>query len=191
MLDLYSRKIVGWEIYAEESGENASALLKRSCLAECIGLHGKPLVLHADNGSPMKSATLRATMQTLGVASSYSRPRVSDDNAYVESLFRTCKYRPDYPAQGFANMDDARTWVQQFARWYNSEHRHSGIVFVTPEQRHQGADVALLKQRRQVYTAAQQRHPQRWSREIRNWTPVNEVWLNPERQPEQEMKQAA
>ena len=191
MLDLYSRKIVGWEIYAEESGENASALLKRSCLAECIGLHGKPLVLHADNGSPMKSATLRATMQTLGVASSYSRPRVSDDNAYVESLFRTCKYRPDYPAQGFANMDDARTWVQQFARWYNSEHRHSGIVFVTPEQRHQGADVALLKQRRQVYTAAQQRHPQRWSRETRNWTPVNEVWLNPERQPEQEMKQAA
>ena len=116
---------------------------------------------------------------------------MSDDNAYVESLFHTCKYRPDYPARGFTNIDDARTWVQQFARWYNSEHRHSGIVFVTPEQRHKGADVALLKQRHQVYTAAQQRHPQRWSRETRNWTPMNEVWLNPERQPKQEMKQAA
>jgi len=189
MLDLYSRKIVGWEIYAEESGEHASALLTRNCLAENIARQHKPLVLHADNGSPMKSSTLRATMEFLGVASSYSRPRVSDDNAYVESIFRTCKYRPDYPAQGFTNIDAARTWVQQFARWYNSEHRHSGIVFVTPEQRHEGADIALLKQRHQVYTAAKQRHPQRWSRETRNWTPVNEVWLNPERQPKQEVKQ--
>ena len=191
MLDLYSRKMVGWEIYAEESGENASVLLQRSCLAESIGQHGKPLVLHADNGAPMKSSTLRATMQFLGVTSSYSRPRVSDDNAYVESLFRTCKYRPDYPAQGFVNIDDARTWVQQFARWYNGEHRHSGIVFVTPEQRHQGADSALLKQRHTVYAAAKQRHPPRWSGETRNWTPVNEVWLNPERPPRTEMKQAA
>lgn len=195
MLDLYSRKIVGWEIYAEESGEHASTLLTRNCLAENIARKNQPLVLHADNGSPMKSSTLRATMEFLGVASSYSRPRVSDDNAYVESLFRTCKYRPDYPAQGFDSIEEARTWVQQFARWYNDEHRHSGIVFVTPTQRHEGADIALLKQRHTVYTAAKQRHPQRWSGETRNWTPVKEVWLNPERQPKQEvqeeMKQAA
>lgn len=191
MLDLYSRKVVGWEVHAEENGENASVLLKRSYLAESIGLSGKPLVLHADNGAPMKSSTLLTTMQNLGVMPSYSRPRVSDDNAYVESFFRTCKYRPDYPAAGFANVEDARTWVLQFVRWYNGEHRHSGIKFVTPQQRHQGDDVALLAQRCAVYAAAKQRHPQRWSGEIRNWSPVTEVWLNPERQPQQEMQQAA
>lgn len=191
ILDLYSRKIVGWEVYAEESGANASVLLTRSCVAEGIGQHGKPLVLHADNGAPMRSSTLLATMQFLGVTSSYSRPRVSDDNAYAESLFRTCKYRPNYPAQGFANMDDARTWVQQFVHWYNTEHRHSGIVFVTPEQRHRGTDSTLLTQRHTVYEAAKQRHPQRWRGKTRNWTPANKVWLNPERQPRTEMQQAA
>lgn len=191
MLDLYSRKVVGWEVHAQENGDNASALLKRSCLMESIGLSGKPLVLHADNGAPMKSSTLLTTMQNLGVLPSYSRPRVSDDNAYVESFFRTCKYRPDYPAKGFSNIADARAWVLQFVRWYNGEHRHSGIKFVTPQQRHQGADVALLAQRDTVYAAAKQRHPQRWSGEHRNWAPVNEVWLNPERQAQPEMKQAA
>ncbi len=191
MLDLYSRKIVGWEVYAEESGDNASVLLKRSCLAESIGLNNTPLTLHADNGAPMKSSTLLATMQSLGVMPSYSRPRVSDDNAYVESLFRTCKYRPDYPVHGFATIADARNWVLQFVRWYNGEHRHSGIKFVTPQQRHQGADVVVLEQRRRVYQAAKQQHPERWSGGIRNWTPVNEVWLNPERSPKPEMKQAA
>lgn len=118
ILDLYSRKIVGWEVYPDESGANASVLLTRSCVAEGIGQHGKPLVLHADNGAPMRSSTLLATRQFLGVTSSYSRPRVSDDNAYAESLFRSCKYRPNYPAQGVANIADARTWVQQFVHWY-------------------------------------------------------------------------
>ena len=191
MLDLYSRKIVGWEVYANENGVNACALLRRSCLAESISQNAKPLVLHADNGAPMKSSTLLATMQFLGVAPSHSRPRVSDDNAYVESLFRTCKYRPNYPAQGFATIDAARVWVQQFVRWYNGEHRHSGINFVTPQQRHQGQDIALLAKRQTVYLAAQQRHPQRWSGTTRNWTPVQEVWLNPERQPKPELQQTA
>lgn len=191
MLDLYSRKVVGWEVHAEENGDNASALLKRSCLAESIGTNCTPLVLHADNGAPMKSSTLLTTMQNLGVMPSYSRPRVSDDNAYVESFFRTCKYRPDYPAKGFASIADARTWVHQFVCWYNGEHRHSGIRFVTPQQRHQGDDVALLAHRSTVYAAAKQRHPQRWSGATRNWTPVAEVRLNPERPAQPEMKQAA
>ena len=189
--DLYSRKIVGWEVHLEENGDNASELLRRSYLAESISQQNKPLVLHSDNGAPMKSSTLLATMQFLGVAPSYSRPRVSDDNAYVEALFRTCKYRPNYPAQGFANIDDARDWVLQFVRWYNGTHCHSGIKFVTPDQRHRGADKTLLAKRDEVYAAAKQKQPQRWSGGTRNWTPVNEVSLNPERPSEPEMKQAA
>lgn len=191
IVDLYSRKIVGWEIHDQESGEHASALLRRSCLAEAIATQSRPLVLHADNGAPMKSATLLSTLQFLGVAPSYSRPRVSDDNAYVESLFRTCKYRPNYPAQGFATIETARAWVMQFVHWYNSEHRHSGIAFVTPSERHGGRDVELLKQRTAVYTAAKQRHPQRWSGDIREWKSPDVVWLNPERELCTESKQAA
>ena len=191
IVDLYSRKIVGWEVHEQESGEHASALLRRSCLSEAVATQKMPLVLHADNGAPMKSATLLATLQFLGVAPSYSRPRVSDDNAYVESLFRTCKYRPNYPAQGFAMIDAARTWVMQFVQWYNGEHRHSGIAFVTPSERHAGRDSELLAQRTAVYAAAKHRHPQRWSGAIRKWESPEVVWLNPEREQRTESKQAA
>jgi putative transposase len=111
-----------------------------------------------------------------------SRPRVSDDNAYVESLFRTAKYRPGFPARGFADLDAARRWAAQFVAWYNREHRHSGLRFVTPEQRHTGDDRGVLAQRAAVYEAAQQCHPRRWSRHTRNWTPVGAVTLNPDRE---------
>jgi putative transposase len=177
IVDLYSRKIVGWEVYECESARYAAEVVRRAVLAEhCLD---QPLVLHADNGSPMKGETLLETLYRLGIATSYSRPRTSNDNPYSEALFRTCKYRPDYPAQGFATLDEARAWMQQFVAGYNHEHLHSGIGFVTPAQRHQGQDPAILAQRQAVYKQAKARHPERWSGPIRNWQPLIEVWLNP------------
>ena len=177
IIDLYSRKIVGFEVHERESAEFGAALVRRAVLAEqCVD---RPLVLHADNGSPQKGSALRATLESLGITASYSRPRVSDDNAFSEALFRTCKYRPDYPHAGFATLEAARVWSLAFVRWYNREHRHSAIRYVTPEQRHAGRDLTILATRKQVYEAARERHPARWSQTTRNWDPIGEVWLNP------------
>ncbi len=175
--DIFSRKIVGWEVHEEESAEHASVLIRKTCLAE--GIHEDGLVLHADNGGPMKGATMLATLQRLGVVPSFSRPSVSDDNPYSESLFRTLKYTPMYPGKPFESIEVARQWVHRFAQWYNQVHRHSALRYVTPSQRHSGVDTAVLKQREAVYEAARQRTPQRWSRHTRNWEPVESVWLNP------------
>lgn len=190
ILDLYSRKIVGWEVQATESGEHAAHLLRRTALAEAIQTWQQPLVLHADNGSPMKSAALLATLQWLGVTPSHSRPRVSNDNAYAESVFRTCKYRPAYPAEGFATLEEARAWVMRFETWYNTEHRHSGLNFVTPAQRHDAQAEAIMQQRIKVYEAARARHPQRWSGHIRDWSLPESVWLNPEKAASQQAQAA-
>ena len=142
-------------------------MLRRAVWSEkCLT---RPLVLHADNGSPMKGATMKVTMERLGVIASFSRPRVSNDNPFSEALFRTCKYTPRWPTRGFATIDEARAWVQSFVRWYNLEHRHSAIRFVTPDQRHR------------VYQLARAAHPERWSGKTRNWQPIGSVWLNPER----------
>jgi transposase InsO family protein len=177
ILDLYSRKIVGWEVHAQENATHAGALVRRAVLA--AGCLGQPLVLHADNGSPQKGSTLMAILDRLGIAPSYSRPRVSDDNAYPESLFRTLKYRPAYPSGGFADLAAARAWVLDFVGWYNTEHRHSALGFVTPEQRHTGAHVAVLAQRQALYAQAKAAHPERWSGATRDWTPPGPVTLNP------------
>ena len=181
ILDRYSRKIVGWEVQATESGEHAATLLRRTALSEAIQTWQQTLVLHADNGSPMKSATLLATLQWLGVTPSHSRPRVSNDNAYAESIFRTCKYRPEYPSEGFATLDEARAWVMRFEMWYTTEHRHSGLNFVTPEQRHTAQAEDIMEQRIEVYETARARNPRRWSGDSRDWSLPQSVWLNPER----------
>jgi putative transposase len=122
VLDVFSRKIVGQEVHVTESSELAALLMRKASLAEQLA--GRPLVLHSDNGSPMKGATMLATLQQLGVAPSFSRPRVSNDNPYAESLFRTCKYRPGYPCKPFATVEDARLWTTQFVRWHNHQHKH-------------------------------------------------------------------
>lgn len=179
MLDLYSRKVVGWEIHEEESSELAAQLLHRAYLRE--GIAGVPLVLHSDNGSPMKGASMLDTLYRLGVVRSHSRPRVSNDNAYAESIFRTCKYRPGYPYKGFANLDDSRGWVLKFVHWYNHEHKHSGLKFMTPHQRHSGQTVQVMDNRKAVYEAARATNPERWSQDIRNWDLPEKVWLNPEK----------
>ena len=160
---------------------HAVALLKRTALAE--GVHAMPdkPVLHGDNGSTLKATTVLAMLHWLGVKPSYSRPRVSDDNAFVESLFKTAKYRPEFPAHGFADLEAARTWGHDFVRWHNGEHRHSGIRYVTPAQRHAGKDNAILAARHQVYLRARERNPARWSGNTRNWSPISAVTLNPER----------
>jgi putative transposase len=179
-LDLYSRKVVGWQIYEDESSELAAEVMRDICRREEI--RPAQVVLHSDNGSPMKGATMLATLQSLGVMPSFSRPAVSNDNPYSESLFKTLKYRPDYPSQAFDCLAVARDWVASFVGWYNHEHRHSAIQFVTPAQRHAGLDMALLQRRTAVYKAAQRRNPERWSSAVRNWDPVTIVHLNPERQ---------
>lgn len=180
VMDIYSRKIVGWQVYEEESSALAADLMTDICHREGVKRH--QVTLHSDNGSPMKGATLLATLQALGVVPSFSRPSVSNDNPYSESLFRTLKYRPEYPENAFADLAAARDWVQGFVDWYNTEHLHSAIGFVTPEQRHTGKDVAILARRKQVYLAARSENPERWSGDIRNWDHVKEVQLNPDKQ---------
>jgi len=179
-LDIFSRKIVGWQVYESESSELAAEVMRDICARENIA--PDQVVLHSDNGSPMKGATMLTTLQALGVVPSFSRPAVSNDNPYSESLFKTLKYRPQYPSRAFESLLAARQWVQTFANWYNHEHRHSAIRFVTPHERHAGLDDALLCKRIAVYEAAKARHPQRWSGPTRNWQPVREVHLNPEQQ---------
>jgi len=137
------------------------------------------LILHSDNGGPMKGATMLATLQWLGIVPSFSRPKVSDDNAYSEALFRTLKYRPEYPSVPFQSLQESRSWMVEFERWYNHEHRHSGIKFVSPASRHFGDDEAILLRRKKAYEEARRKNPRRWSRGIRNWDRITEVRLNP------------
>jgi len=158
ILDVYSRKIVGFEVHDTDDS------------------------LHGDNGATLKATTVLTMLHWLGIKPSYSRPRVSDDNAFVESLFRTAKYRPEFPARGFADLEAAREWAHRFVRWYNHDHRHSGIRYVSPAQRHEGLDRPILAGRHALYLAARERHPRRWSRHTRNWSPIEVVTLNPERE---------
>lgn len=181
ILDLYSRKIVGWEVHESDDSDHAVHLVRRTALAEGIAALSTKPVLHGDNGATLKATTVLAMLHWLGIKPSYSRPRVSDDNAFAESLFRTAKYRPEFPAKGFDDLDAARSWAAAFVRWYNVDHRHSGIRYVSPAQRHAGEDHAILAARHALYITARERNPARWSCHTRNWTPIAAVTLNPER----------
>ena len=179
-MDVWSRKIIGWRVHDRESPELSSELVEeiRSSAPESVDLSG--WVLHSDNGGPMKGATMLATLGRLGVTPSFSRPRVSDDNPYSESLFKTLKYVPEYP-RVFESAEHAEGWVSAFVNWYNDEHLHSGIGYVTPGSRHAGKDVELLQARRKTYAQAQLRRPSRWSRGTRSWARPEKVLLNPEK----------
>jgi len=176
IVDVWSRKVVGWSIHEEESMEHSSKLIAQTCVDE--GVERNRLVLHADNGGPMRGATMVATLERLGVMASFSRPRVSDDNPYSEALFRTMKYRPEFPKKPFVDVDAASDWVDAFVRWYNRSHLHSGIAFVTPHQRHEGDDVEILARRKAVYANARSANPQRWSRAERRWERPETIALN-------------
>lgn len=177
IMDVYSRKIVGWEVLETESAEQAAEVFHKAHLREGIG--AETLVLHSDNGSPMKGATMLSTLQRLGVMPSFSRPSVSDDNPFSEALFKTLKYHPGFPDKPFERLQEAREWVAGFQHWYNEAHRHSALKFVTPAQRHRGEDTVILQQRHALYEAAKARRPERWSGPTRNWAPEKIVYLNP------------
>jgi transposase InsO family protein len=187
VIDVWSRKVVAWDVAEVESAEIAAELVQRACLKERYcrprgfgsnQSHHPPLVLHADNGNAMRAATLESRLEELGVLRSFSRPRVSNDNPYSESLFRTVKFRPDYPSRPFDSKAEACEWVAAFVVWYNHRHRHSGIKFVTPHQRHSGAAITICRERTQVYEKARQVHPKRWSQSIRCWRQPVVVWIN-------------
>jgi len=188
--DIFSRKITAGDVFEAESSEHAARLMRKACLKE--GIQPGELALHSDNGGPMKGATMLATLQKLGVAASFSRPRVSDDNPFSEALFRTMKYRPEFPDKPFKTLEEAKAWLDAFCHWYNHEHLHSGIKFVAPADRHDGKDVEILENRKRVYEQAKNKNPLRWSRETRNWNRIEEVSLNHlKNQKEDHMKMAA
>ena len=178
VLDVWSRRIVGWDVHEHEVATHAATLIQRICAES--GIDPKGLVPHSDNGKPMRGSTMVATLQWLGIVPSFSRPHVCNDNPYSEALFRTLKHTPVYPRLPFADDESARRWVARFVNWYNSEHHHSAIRYVTPDERHSGADVAILARRHALYQLARSRKPERWPRNTRNWTPLGAVVLNPE-----------
>jgi transposase InsO family protein len=176
-MDIFSRKIVGFNVYEKESADYASEVFTSACLKE--GIKADSLVLHSDNGSPMKGSTLLATLQKLGIIASFSRPSVSNDNPYSEALFRTVKYCSQYPNNPFESLEQANYWVENFVYWYNHVHQHSALKFVSPSVRHHGLDKIILEHRHKVYEHAKSCHPNRWSKDTRNWTHISEVSLNP------------
>lgn len=175
VVDLFSRRIMGTEVRESESADAAAALVRRICAETKVD--PTQLVLHSDNGGAMKGRTMLDTLRWLGITPSFSRPYVSDDNAYAEALFKTMKYRPGTPAR-FDDLGEVRTWLSRFVAWYNHEHRHSGISYVTPEQRYTGADVAILAARDVLYRRERARRPERWIGPTRNWSRIDEVRLN-------------
>lgn len=179
ILDVWSRRIVGWHIAERESADVAAALMTRACSEGNVDPRG--LVLHSDNGKAMRGATMISTLQWLGVIPSFSRPHVSDDNPYSEALFRTLKQTPAYPRLPFADLASATRWVTRFVDWYNATHRHSAIRYVTPNERHHGRERAVLASRHELYERMRRTYPERWSGATRNWLPVGSVILNPER----------
>ena len=189
ILDVWSRKVIAAEVFREEHNAHSASLFTRACIKHGVNPDG--LVLHSDNGGPMKGSTMLATMQRLGVVPSFSRPRVSDDNPYSEALFRTMKYRPDYPSKPFETIDHAQAWVDEFVKWYNTEHLHSAIRFVTPDERHYGLEEGIFTKRRAVYKQAKSRNPNRWSGHVRTWDPIKVVRLNPDKDDNLQLMQKA
>lgn len=180
VMDIYSRKIVAWSIHDCQCSYFASKLIKQGCLDEKI--EESQLVLHSDNGKPMKGVTMLAMLENLGVTPSFSRPSVSDDNPYSESLFKTVKYHSSFPCLNkFDTLYEARSWMIKFTKWYNNAHLHSAIKYVTPDQRHCGLDKGILKNRHIVYQEAKKLNPSRWSGKTRNWEHIDMVYLNPGR----------
>ena len=177
VMDVWSRKIVAAEVHERECGKLAARLIEKACSAEGLGEDEQP-VLHSDNGGPMRSFTLAAKLRDLGIDQSFSRPRVSNDNPFSEALFRTLKVHPSYPARWFRSLESVIEWVKTFVAWYNGEHRHSGIKYVTPSQRHHGLADAICEVRRRTYEKAYRLHPARWSRHQRCWKQPEVVWIN-------------
>ena len=195
-LDLYDRSVVGFGLYPEESAEHAGMLIRSICL-EQRRLSTQPLILHSDNGAVMKrtpgrrrpgdpaAALMLGTLEDLGITASFSRPRVSNDNPYAESFFATFKTRFDYPGSGFESLQQAREHISAFVEWYNHEHLHQGLNYVTPMQRRRGEEGAIFARRREVTEAYRKDHPERWhGRPVRSWNLPQRVRLGYGDEPE-------
>lgn len=175
-VDIFSRKILGWEINPEEREKVALDLFNKILKSEKIS--GKGIRVHNDNGSSMKGIMFVEELRNLGVIQSCSRPSVSNDNPFAEALFKTMKYRPEYPYGPFKDITTARDWVTKFVEWYNNEHLHSSIGYVTPSSRHTGEDEAQFAKRRLTFKAAQALNPERWTQKPFGWHRVEVVELN-------------
>ncbi|HEX8538494.1 MAG TPA: IS3 family transposase [Cystobacter sp.] len=180
VMDVFSRRIMGWHVNDHESSRAAALFIRGTC--EAHGIHQRRLLLHSDNGGPMRARRMKAMLDRLGIRPSFSRPRTSSDNAYSEALFRTMKRHPSYP-RVFSSLEQARAWMLHFVHWYNRERPHSGISFITPDCRHFGREDELLARRNRLYELAQARRPERWSRGARVWTPAGPSLIRGMRQP--------
>ncbi len=172
LLDIFSRYVVGWLVAGAENAGLARALIEETCAKHDIDRDR--LTLHSDRGSPMRAKTTAELLVDLGVAASYSRPRVSNDNPFSEAQFKTLKYRPEFPER-FDGIEHARTHLRRFFAWYNDEHRHSGIGFMTPATVHFGRSAAIDEQRRHVLQAAYAAHPERFKGRLPTSPPLPEV----------------
>ena len=177
ILDIFSRYVVGWMVATHESATLAKKLIAESVARQ--GIQPGELTIHADRGSSMKSKPVALLLADLGVTRSHSRPHVSDDNPFSESHFKTLKYRPDFPDR-FGSLEDARAFCVAFFAWYGTEHRHSGIALLTPEDVHYGRAAQRLAARGVVLDAAYAAHPERFVRRPpRPAAPPTAVWINP------------
>lgn len=181
IIDVYSRMVVSARVFDADNADFAVRFLREAF--EKYGIKPGQLVVHSDNGASMKAASTMALLKSNGITFSHSRPRVSNDNPYSESFFRTLKYSGDYlyPRDGFDSVKQAEQWVQSFVEHYNEHHRHRGIRMVTPGQRYRGEDVEVLRRRHETMLEARKRYPERWiSGSVLNCMPIGTVWLNPD-----------
>ena len=175
IIDIFDRTIVGWAVHEEENDMHSRDLFESLSRGEDIIFE----YLHSDNGTPMKGSTLMAFLETLNVKLSFSRPRTSNDNPYIESFFKTLKYDSGYPVR-FKDIKYAREWMANFVNWYNTEHLHSSIGYVTPEQMRNGSAKDIFKKRNKVMQKAKLKNPECWgSRDTIYWGAPEEVVLNP------------
>ena len=181
LLDVFSRYVVGWLLAQLESARLAEQLIAESC--ERQGIAPGQLTVHADRGGPMTAKPLALKLADLGVTKTHSRPRVSNDNPFSESQFKTLKYRPEFPER-FGSLEHGRSHCADFFAWYNLEHHHVGLGLFTPHDVHYGLAEAKRQQRARVLAAAFARHPERFPRGLPQPQAVpSAVWINPPAKP--------
>jgi putative transposase len=176
ILDIFSRYAVGWMLASRECNTLAQKLIEQSCQKQSIG--PSQLVIHSDRGPSMSSKPVALLLADLGVTKSHSRPHVSNDNPFSEAQFKTLKYRPEFPER-FGSLEDARSFCQRFFSWYNTEHYHSGIGYLIPEQVQFGRSKQIVKEREAVLKKAYQRYPDRFKKGIpKPWPLPESAWIN-------------
>lgn len=175
ILDIFSRKTVGWALHESESEKHSRRLIRETY--KRYGIDPSTLTIHADRGGPMIAGTVAELLNELGVAKSHSRPRVSNDNPYIEAHFKTLKYRPDYPAR-FDSISHARAWCRTFFTWYNEVHYHSGIGYLRPADLHDGTHNVIIERRQTTLDAAAAAHPERFTKHPRPANAPKQAWIN-------------